>query len=392
MANCLSDVREANKRLIYQCIRENKQITLTELERMTSLSRPTIVSLVRTMEAEGHVIQNGQRPSSGGRSPMLYSINARAFYAMGIDFEFPTVRMAISDLEGELLFSSTEKYPVDAHKDEVLKLLCDQIEALLVQSEIDRGLLLGIGLGIGGVIDRKANHSVILERITGWEDVPIGQILSDRFCVPIHICNDVDLLAMAERTLCPQNTLPDMLFIAIRFGIGMAIVSNDQFLQGEGGNIGRLGHMLVDTDGPECACGSRGCLGLYTSERAMRGMYRKLTGRELRHMSDIIRFAQEGESAALSVLEEAGHYLGIGIVNVCNLFDTSHVVLSAPFPVDILLGNAEPALIACNTHKLQRKITVRQSALKEENYALGGCLLLLELARLEQRSMFEVLF
>ena len=79
---------------------------------------------------------------------------------MGIDLEFPKVRMAISNLECENICFSVRIYPKDADKDQVLQLMKQQIDDLLLESGIDKNRLLGVGIGVPGVIDYKNNYSV----------------------------------------------------------------------------------------------------------------------------------------------------------------------------------------------------------------------------------------
>lgn len=376
-AKNLSDVKIANKNLIYQCIRDKKHITMSEIEYITHLSHPTVTSLVRDLEREGQVKKDGVGVSCGGRAPTLYSINADSAYAMGIDMEFPHVRMAICDLEGSILCSSNRLYPEDSCKDQVITMLLSQAENLIVDSKIDMNKLLGIGVGVPGIVDRKSKLSIMLERIRGWENVPIGSILEEAFQRPVYICNDVDLLSLAEKKYGNVDAPSDMLYIAIRHGIGMAIWMDGHIFSGEGGNAGRLGHMLVNTDGPACKCGSKGCLGLYTGENAMFRMYHEYSGKTAQSVKEIIALADQGDEAALKTVETTGHYLGIGIVNVANLFDISHVMISASFDLTRILKSIEPALEIRKQHTLRRQIHVRAAKMEESKYAMGGCLMVL---------------
>lgn len=377
--NTLSDVKKANKQLLYECIKEQKQITIAELEHVTQLSRPTIVGLIHELELEEKVMKVGRGISNGGRTPALYGINANAAFALGIDMELPAVRMAVSDLEGNLICSSIQIYPPDSDRNQMLALLLTQIEKLLTESQIDQRKLLGIGMGVPGIIDRKNNYSVRLERVKGWEDVPIGAIVEKRFGCPVFINNDVNLLAWAEQKLFPtEGGLPDLLYISIRIGIGMAVWMDGKLLQGERGNAGRLGHMLVNTDGPACTCGSRGCLGLYTGERAMRRIYREFSKQEIENIPTLMELVKQGDSAAQKTLETAGYYLGIGIANVANLFDISHVVVLSTFDSAQLLDVTCSALEERSHFTLGHKVYVTAGKLEETQYALGGCLLVLE--------------
>ncbi len=382
-ANSTRDVKMANRQFLYECIREHKSVTMTELEHITKLSRPTIVGLIREMEADKTVIKSGRGSSNGGRAPTLYSINAKVFYAIGIDFEFPTVRMAISDLEGTPVLTCVEHYPVDADKDETLSLLTEQLQQFIQSSGIDKKDFLGIGMGIPGIMDSQNKSSVVIDRIHGWVDVPIWEILTEHFGIPVYIQNDVNLLAWAEKRLWPKGEFDNMQYIAIRAGLGMAVMMNGKLLDGESGNLGLIGHMIVNAEGAQCHCGSHGCLGLYTSELALFQKYKKNTGKEISSVDDLIKLADQGDEAALHVLECAGRYLGVGIVNVANLFDISHIVVSARFKPDMLLKFAMPEINIRNNRPKRRKIYVSAARMDESQYALGGCLMVIDIVRPE---------
>ena len=162
---------------------------------------------------------------------MLYHANAGAAYAMGIDLEFPKVRMAISNLECKNICFSVRVYPRDSDKDQMIRLLKQQIDDLILDSGIDRNRLLGVGMGIPGVIDYKHNHSVLFERIEGWENVPIGDIIQRYVGKPVYICNDVNLLSWAERKAAHLEDVQNMLYIVIRSGIGMAIWTDGSLME-----------------------------------------------------------------------------------------------------------------------------------------------------------------
>ena len=375
--NNLSDVKKANRQLVYECIWSHKSVTMTDLAYVTHLSRPTITSLVQEMTADNLVIKSGYGTSNGGRNPVLYHANVNAAYAMGIDLEFPKVRMAISNLECENICFSVRIYPKDADKDQVLQLMKQQIDDLLLESGIDKNRLLGVGIGVPGVIDYKNNYSVFFERINGCENVLIGDIIQEYIGKPVYICNDVNLISWAERKVAHLEDIKNMLYIIIRSGIGMAIWNDGSLMQGEMGNSGRIGHMTVDKNGLQCKCGNRGCLGLYTSEKSMIRMYGELTGKELKWAGELFPLAEAGDAAALQVFETCGRYLGTGIVNVANLFDISEVVLSTSFDSSYILKSAQYALDARKMNTIRREVKVRKGLLQESSFGLGGCLLVL---------------
>ncbi len=375
----VKDVKENNKAILYECVRKNGPLTLADLEQLTNLSRPTVTSLIRELEDENRILRIGHNYSNVGRAPVLYGINPDVFYAVGIDFEFPICRIAISNLAGKKIASVKRKYTMNTCAEDTIHLLMQQIEQAIAESGVNKEQFLGIGLGMPGVINQAQRRSLIFERISDWKDIPVGEILSKRFEMPVLIENDVHTLVRAERRLWHREEFSNLLFISIRSGIGMSVVMNGQSLNGENGNAGFLGHMVVNTEGPRCTCGKYGCLEMYASELSMLKMYKSWTNEDLESIAALAERAYDGDIAACRVLEYAGYYLGIGIGNAALLFDISRIVINAQFDTQIILRKAQATLNEnINQYRKEGQITLYSGRLEEKDFALGGCLMAIE--------------
>lgn len=345
---------------------------------MTKLSRPTVVGLIHDMENECEVVKAGTRSSTGGRAPILYKINPDVSFAVGIDFEFPEIRMAICDLEYRVLCTSKEICDINMDKAQTIERLIKQLETLIDQAGIEQRKLIGIGIGLPGVIDLQNNTSVRIEKIDGWENVPIASILSDHFCLPVYIQNDINLLTLAERQLWPDSDMRNMMCIVIRTGVGLGIIVNDHIFNGEAGNAGRIGHLSVNFEGLECVCGGRGCLTLYTSERAMKRNYEKKTGQRIETCIQLSNQADQNDLAAVQVIESAGWYMGLAIVNLVNLFDVTNVVVLTAFDSTRILCSAQRSIDSRSELFRKRTIKLYAGRLREPMYAMGGCTIVLD--------------
>jgi len=381
------DVKLTNRHLLYECIRKNGPLTLTVLERTTNLSRPTVAGLVREMEKDNLIKKMGLESSSGGRAPMLYGINPDAFYALGIDFDFPTSRMAISNLNGHIVFASKKGISRRMNTRQVLDALIEQIDSLIIESGLNRSQLLGIGFGMPGTIDYKNGRSIVFERIADWQNVSLSEVLTDRFRIPVVMENDVHMLTWAERRLWTRADFSNMLFISIRSGIGMSVMMNGSVLEGQFGNAGFIGHTVVDVNGPECSCGKRGCLEVFASELHMMNMYAEKTGRALSNIRELFDIAHKEDPVAREIIASAGYYLGIGIGNAALTFDIPTVVVSAWFDHSSLLERAQETVDrTINQFRREGKIQIFPGRLCEEEYALGGCLRMIEVAQMSSAS------
>jgi len=84
--------------------------------------------------------------------------------------------------------------------------------------------------------------------------------------------------------------------------------------------------MIIAGEG-KCSCGRVGCFEALASSKGIRRFYKKLTGKSI-ESSNIYNLALKGDKNAVKALEITGHYLGLGIINVINIFDPELIVLS----------------------------------------------------------------
>jgi glucokinase len=98
--------------------------------------------------------------------------------------------------------------------------------------------------------------------------------------------------------------------------------------------------MVLDEAGPTCGCGQRGCLEALSSGTAIAARAAALAAEgespllaRLAHESppltaeDVQRAALEGDAVALRVIKEAGHYLGLGLVNLAHVLNPNGIVI-----------------------------------------------------------------
>ena len=102
-----------------QCIQAFEPVTLEKIAEKTLLSRPTILEIINSFKEEGIVVNGGFRESTGGRPPQLLCINGDSAYAIGIDFEFPTIRIALANAKREIVGRRKILFKIDTQAEEV---------------------------------------------------------------------------------------------------------------------------------------------------------------------------------------------------------------------------------------------------------------------------------
>ncbi len=260
-------------------------------------------------------------------------------YIVGVDLGGTQVRAGLATPDGHLL--RRESLPTRA--EEGLDAVISRIERLVraVSSDGPREQVRGVGVVAPGPLDPWQGVVRFAPNLAGWHDVPLRDLLQERLGLPVFTGNDANLAALAEYRFGAGQGVDHLIYITVSTGIGGGIIVNGQMLLGHGGYAAEIGHHTVNEDGPVCKCGNVGCLEALASGTAIAREARVAVaaGEEtrLREMceGDIWRLdarmvaeaAQAGDEVARDILETAGHYLGVGILNLMHIFNPRRVIL-----------------------------------------------------------------
>jgi predicted NBD/HSP70 family sugar kinase len=320
-------IRRMNRSLVLNMIRLEGPTSRAQIARESGLAAATISSLVEELIQQDLVFEREEGESSGGRRPVLLSLNPAGRFAIGVSLREDRLAGALVDL------NNSEKdirvIPLDEmDPEEVIAAIRDMVDELLEVNQIMPTKLLGVGLGLPGVVEQDAGQIVSLP-LFGWEGVPFGALVREALGVPILMDREVNCLALAEKWFGMAKDLAQ--FIAIKIGpqISMGVISNGRLYHGRGG-VGGLGHVVVDPDGGLCSCGKHGCLEalvadpyLVHSARAVPALTDRVDS-----VGDLWVLAEEGNLHAGAIGRRGGAYLGLAIANLVELFDPQMILLT----------------------------------------------------------------
>src|SRR5699024_6368289 len=181
--------------------------------------------------------------------------------AVGIDIGGTNTAFGIVDHRGNILEHgtiSTKKYKdITVYMDTLYKHLMPLIE----KSE---GNILGIGVGAPN--GNFYQGSIEFAPNLPWRGIiPLGNMLKERFGLPVQVTNDANAAAEGELTFGVAKGMKNFIMITLGTGLGSGIVINGNLVYGHDGFAGELGHVIVEKDGRLCGCGRNGCLETYVS-------------------------------------------------------------------------------------------------------------------------------
>jgi glucokinase len=215
--------------------------------------------------------------------------------------------------------------------------------------------LAGIGIACAGGVDTERGVVVTPSpNLPDWYDVPLRERIEGRFGVPVKVLNDASAAALGEQRRGAGKGKQNLVLLTLGTGIGGGIIIEGKLYQGVSGAAGELGHMTIDESGPVCGCGNTGCLEILASGRAIAreavkrikaGEKSSLTESKIENITaeKVAAAAKAGDSLAKEVISRAAHYLGVGLINIVNIFSPEMVVIGGGMAEigEILLGPAK---------------------------------------------------
>nr|BFE70537.1 hypothetical protein GCM10020092_038380 [Actinoplanes digitatis] len=194
----------------------------------------------------------------------------------------------------------------------------------------------GLGVSLGGVV---ADRSVVREgTFLGWRDVDLAGPLRQRTGLPVTIANDVAALAREQLWFGAGRTHSTFGVITVGAGLGFGVVREGVAVEELIDNGHLLAHAPVDTRGPECTLGHRGCAAAFLNREDIERHASAAAGRPVT-FGDLIRARAAGDRAADRLLDGAAHALGHLIATFAGALQTTCVVLAGEDVAD-LAGDA----------------------------------------------------
>ena len=256
--------------------------------------------------------------------------------ALGADLGGTKMAVGVVDDEQNILHRGTE--PTFGR--DLERLLAE------LESELREGLVAcpgveAIGIGIPSTIDRErgvAISSVNLPIV----DVPIRELIAEKFDVQVFIDNDANCAALAEQRFGAAKGAANALMLTIGTGIGGGVIVDGEVYRGSSGSAAELGHVVIDENGPPCQgnCPNRGCVEVLASGTALgregraaaeahpdSALGRALAGGRMIDGRLVTDAAFAGDQTAIDALATIGRHLGVALSSLANIFAPDVIVI-----------------------------------------------------------------
>ncbi len=259
-------------------------------------------------------------------------------YVIGVDLGGTNIKIGIVSPEGKIIKKTSRKTQAENGPKAVVKNIIEGIKEITDNKKYP---IKAIGIGSPGVVNIKKGTVENPPNFPEWGVVNLEKKISKAFNLKVHVENDANVAAIGEMIFGAGKKLDSFIMVTLGTGVGGGIIINKKIFHGEFGAAGEIGHVTIDYKGPQCKCGSYGCIETYVGNHYLikrikvelvnhrKSKIWSLINNDIENLNPKIiqQAAEDGDDYAKSIIKDMGLHLGAAFASVSNLLDISTYII-----------------------------------------------------------------
>lgn len=363
--------------LVARLIASGTATTRPELARATGLARSTISACIAGLEKRGLVVSSGIAPRErgAGRPAETLAISPDAGAILVVELTPHHIRVVIAGMDQRLLAQRRVEFLADAGPTETLGATVALAREILGELGMGNESLRIVVVSFTGPVDTRRGVPVRPPIMPGWDGFPVASHLKSEFGCPCRVDNDVNLIALGEARVLPEDQCP-LLVVKVGTGIGGGLVTAKGHVhRGADGAACDIGHLsVVGAEDIICSCGNTGCIEAVASAEAITKKLRAATGNPDLTQSDLRQAARNGDPVAIRLIRDAAALIGSTVASLVHVYNPARIVVTGPLTeaTDDLLAGIRSVAYQRALPLATRNLTLAHSVIGEMAGVVGA--------------------
>jgi len=250
---------------------------------------------------------------------------------------------------------------------DILKRLFEGIDYIMEDAKKHQIKVGAIGIGVPGPLDPQTGMVRHPPKFKGWNDVPLREIVYERYKLPVWIENDANTGVLAEKWHGGGKDLKNFVHLLVGEGIGAGIIINDELYQGAYDYVGEIGHNLFYDRGKF----------RYLEDIAGVDVlikYARSQGLDIENIKDILNLLQKNDRVTESIVKQIATWIGVAVIDIIHIIGPEAVFIGGKMAV---LGDAliQPIREIVSRYLFgDQKVEVRLSEISEDVVSIGAAI------------------
>lgn len=381
-----------NQSVTLEAIRRSGEgLSRIELVDATGLSAQTVTNITRRLLDDGLIREAGRTINGPGKPRVTLRLVSESRFSIGVHLDPAVMTFVLLDLSGAVVRRTTVRTPTKDPR-RIVEAMGRTIDALIAAAGVDRSRIAGVGVAAPGPLDADKGTVIDPPKLLGWHRVPLRAALAEATGFAVTLEKDTTSAAVGELWTHLEPSDDSFVFIYLGTGIGAALARDGEAVHGSTRNLGEVGHIVVDPDGPACTCGSRGCVEVVCTPQAIveqaerAGVFpddREVSDAEAveARFTRLCERAAEGDEPAARVLRQAAEHMAVLTAVLTNMLDVDRVVFGGPFwsrLADVYLKEIPGRLDRLSATRAVRAIPVVGTVVGDDVGAVGAACVVLD--------------
>jgi predicted NBD/HSP70 family sugar kinase len=320
-------LRERNERTALSLLFKHGVLTRKDIRELSGLSRPTTNQIVSRLEGAGLIGVVGEISAGRGPNAVSYGVQSNRVLGVAIDINETVIRSTVVDAVGT-------EYPVvevaigsaEASRSAVSDIQ-GAINSACAARNLDANAVRVVAVGVQGSVDPRTDELNFISSLPGWPKKAIRNHLETSLGLDIHLDNDVNLAAIAERSEGAGAGSKGFALLWMGQGLGLAFDLDGAVHRGAAGGAGEIGYLPIPWNAVSIDPNAREMDDLIGGPAVI-----ALARRHGVQMADDQTLLEVLAAHPLrdAVFAEVAHRVALGVIPVLAILDPELVVLAGP--------------------------------------------------------------
>jgi glucokinase len=266
--------------------------------------------------------------------------NGKADHLIGVDLGGTKILAGVFTTSLKCVGRSKMSTKADRGSEAVVERIARCVQDAVDECDLSLKQIRGIGIGSPGAVDSDSGK-VLFAGNLGWKDVSLKKELEKELDLPVFLHNDCNVCTLGVHEVELEGKPKNMIGVFLGTGIGGGLIIDGKLYSGFNRTAGEVGHMVLETNGPKCTCGGRGCWEAFSSRTALfrqiqdavhdgqKTVLTEMLGEDLKDLrsGDLRKAIKQGDKFVEHIVEEAAKYSGIAIANLINIINPEVIVI-----------------------------------------------------------------
>ncbi len=334
-------------------LRNTGSASKSDIARLVDLTPQAVTRIIDNFEQLGLVSRQGRRVSGKGQPSIMYSIDPRGAYSIGVKVGRSDLELLLMDFGGEVIARQSHPYGVPEPTFILprIKAGIEELSSKVPEGAVDK--LFGVGIAMPWFMGAWTKELEMSDELAQqWNDINFEAEVEQLTDLPVFVENDCSAAAIAELQFGRGVQQSNFLYVFLGTFVGGGLILQGKLEAGAHGNAGALASMPVPPSSLDSVPAPAGPFEALLNRASLFVLRRHLAahGIELHRVAHLHTVIDHARPLVQEWLDDCADALVHVLLSAVGVLDVEAVVIDGHLPSFLIAELAEMVRRRVHTH------------------------------------------